>query len=98
MVQLKQLRKCQLRGNECEMFIFVLKKLPVIGESAVTRLGGKVGIMKGPTTSTGITLMKSMLFSLAASHAAFSASVFDTKYICKECRTNHKLIKKKQFG
>lgn len=51
------------------------------------RLGGNVGIMKGPTTNTGMILMKSMLFSLAASHAAFSASVFDTKYICKECRT-----------
>lgn len=63
------------------------RKLPVIGESAVIRLGGNVGIMKGPTTNTGMILMKSMLFSLAASHAAFSASVFDTKYICKECRT-----------
>lgn len=60
----------------------------------MTRLGGKVGIMKGPTTNTGIILMKSMLFSLAASHAAFSASVFDTKYICKECRSNKPQVKK----
>ena len=56
----------------------------MIGESAVIRLGGNVGIMKGPTTSVGMILMKSMSFSLAASHAAFSANVFDTKYICRE--------------
>lgn len=56
----------------------------MINERAVIRLGGNVGVIKGPTTSVGIILMKSMLFSLAASHAAFSAKFFETKYICRE--------------
>lgn len=55
-----------------------------MSERAVMRLGGKVGMMNGPTTSVGITLMKSILFSLAASQAAVSANVFDTKYICRK--------------
>ena len=52
------------------------------GERAVMRLGGIDCIMKGPTTRVGIILMKSMLFSLAYFHAACSASVLETKYIC----------------
>lgn len=47
-------------------------------------LGGMVGIIKGPLTRVGMMLMKSMLFFSAKSHAACSASVFDTKYICRE--------------
>lgn len=46
------------------------------------RLGGIDGIMKGPTTRVGMMLMKWMLFSLAYFHAACSASVLETKYIC----------------
>lgn len=56
--------------------------IPVMGESAVMRLGGIAGMRNGPTTKVGIILMKSMLLFLAASHAAFSANVFETKYIC----------------
>lgn len=52
------------------------------GDSAVIRLGGNVGVINGPTTKVGIILMNSMLFSLAACHAAFSANAFATKYIC----------------
>lgn len=55
---------------------------PVIGESAVMRLGGNEGIRNGPTTRVGMILMKSRLFSSANFHAACSASVLDTKYIC----------------
>lgn len=46
------------------------------------RLGGIDDIKKGPTTSGGMTLMKSMLFSSANFQAAFSAKVLETKYIC----------------
>lgn len=45
------------------------------------RLGGRVGIIKGPTTSGVIMLIKSMLYSLIASIAAFSAKILDAKYI-----------------
>jgi len=48
----------------------------------VIRLGGIDVVMNGPTTNVGIILMKSNPFSSAKSHAAFSANVFDTKYIC----------------
>lgn len=54
-----------------------------MGDSPVMRLGGMDGMRNGPTTRGGITLMKSNLFSLANAHAACSASVLDTKYICK---------------
>lgn len=53
----------------------------MIGESPVMRLGGIAGMRNGPTTRVGIMVMKSMLFSLANFHAAFSARVLDTKYI-----------------
>ena len=55
--------------------------VPVIGESPVIRLGGIDDMINGPTTSGGIILMKSKLFSFANFHAACSASVLDTKYI-----------------
>ena len=45
------------------------------------RLGGNVGVKKGPTTRGGIILMKLKLFSVANFQAACSANVFDTKYI-----------------
>lgn len=61
-----------------------------MGESAVIRLGGKVGMMNGPTTTGGMMLMKLMLFSLAASIAAFSARILDTKYICRKTRISQK--------
>lgn len=48
-------------------------------------LGGMVGMMNGPLTKVGMMLMKSKWFFSANSHAAFSASVFETKYICKMC-------------
>ena len=41
--------------------------------------------MNGPLTKVGMMLMKSKWFFSANSHAAFSASVFETKYICKMC-------------
>ena len=52
------------------------------GDSAVMRLGGMAGVINGPTTRVGIILTNSMLFSMDASLAAFSASVVDIKYIC----------------
>jgi len=56
--------------------------IPVISDSAVTRLGGMVEVMKGPTTNVGMMVIRSIPFSLAKSHAALSARDFDTKYIC----------------
>lgn len=60
----------------------------MIGDSAVIRLGGNVGVINGPTTKVGIILINSMLFSLEACHAAFSANDFDTKYICDTFKTS----------
>ena len=51
-------------------------------ERAVIRLGGIVGIRKGPTTRGGMIVMKSMPCFFANFHASFSASVLETKYIC----------------
>lgn len=62
--------------------------IPVIRESAVIRLGGIDGIRNGPTTRVGIILIKSSLFSSANFHAAFSARVLDTKYICIQESSN----------
>lgn len=60
----------------------------MMSERAVIRLGGIVGIRKGPTTRGGMTETKSMLCSLANFQASFSARVFETKYIYREtwCR------------
>lgn len=66
----------------CTGKIKLVYYVPVMGDSPVMRLGGMDGMRNGPTTSGGIILMKFKLCSLANSHAAFSASVFDTKYIC----------------
>lgn len=55
----------------------------MINDSAVIMLGGMVELMKGPTTSVGMMVIRSMPLSLAKPHAAFSARVFDTKYICE---------------
>lgn len=63
--------------------------IPVISARAVIMLGGMLGMMKGPTTRVGMTVIRSMLFSLAKSHAAFSARDFETKYIWT--RTSDKL-------
>lgn len=41
---------------------------------------GMSGVREGPAIRLGITVMRSMLFSSANFHAAFSASVFDTGY------------------
>ena len=57
---------------------------PVMSERAVIRLGGIVGIRKGPTTRGGMIEMKSMLCCLANFHASCSASVLETKYIYKK--------------
>lgn len=54
-----------------------------MSDNAVIMLGGMVVVMKGPTTRVGMMLMRSMPFSLANSHAAFSARDLDTKYICR---------------
>ena len=52
--------------------------------NAVSMLGGMVGMRKGPFTRVGMMLMKSKLFSSENFHAACSARVLDTKYICDE--------------
>lgn len=48
------------------------------------KLGGNVGMKNGPTTTGGMMLMKLILYSFAASMAAFSAKILDTKYICRK--------------
>lgn len=55
--------------------------IPVMGDSAVTRLGGIVGMRNGPTTSVGMIVIKTMPFSCANLQAACSAHVLETKYI-----------------
>ncbi|KAL3818777.1 hypothetical protein ACJIZ3_004682 [Penstemon smallii] len=45
-----------------------------MGESAVIRLGGKVGVMDGPTTTGGIMLMNSMSLQLVSSYSGFWCS------------------------
>lgn len=79
-------RKC-VSSVHCDHII------PVISERAVIKLGGNVGVMNGPTTSGGMMLMKSMLFLLASSIAAFSASILETKYICNEIKLQGNMMK-----
>lgn len=62
------------------MYIY---QVPVMRERAVIKLGGIVGIRKGPTTRGGMIETKSMLCFLANFHASCSANVFETKYIYK---------------
>ena len=59
-----------------------------MGERAVIRLGGIVGMRKGPTTRGGMIVMKSMPCSLANFQASFSASVLETKYIYTSRKKN----------